>query len=451
MSDTPLTDAIRRYRSAVSSRLHVPSHGGGPGSPALEELFGDLLSWDVTEQPELDDLSHPDGPIAEAQAAAAAFFGAAEAFYLTGGATLGLQAAVFAALAGGGALLAARDSHRSLLGPVLATGAEIVLLDPRRDPGSGASLGPSADDVVRALDAAPDIRAILVNYPSYLGVAPDLAGIADAAHERGVLVIADAAHGAHFGLDPRLPRPALELGADFAVLGMHKTGGALTQSGMLLLGERAAPRSASAGLAVGLLGTSSPSYLLLVSIEQAVHDMRHAMPGRLARAIDAAAGVRGPARVEVTAPQDPLRVAFRSRVAQEIVESLALAGIRGEYVDGDTALYCVPFGAQAADLERLRQEVALLPAPPPAAEMPLRSPARIGPRGALLAGRRTVHLGEAEGWIAADIVAPVPPGIPVLWPGERITRETARYLASEASQGRRIMGVDHEQVWVVAE
>ncbi len=429
----------------------MPSHGGGPGSPALHALWGDLLSWDVTEQPELDDLSHPDGPIAEAQAIAARLFGARRAFFLTGGATLGVEAAVFAALQGGGALLAARDSHRSLLGAALVKGMEIVLLDPERDPDSGASLGVSLADVERALDDQPDIRAILVNYPSYLGIAPDLATIADLAHRRGVLVIADAAHGAHFGLDPRLPRPALERGADLVVLGMHKTGGALTQSAMLLIGGVAEGRADAVRLAISLLGTSSPSYLLMASIEQAVHDMRQAIPARLAVAIDAAQAVRGPARIEVAAPQDPLRIAWRARDAREIAESLALAGIRGEYVDGDTALYCVPFGARAADLEPLRRQVAGLPAPPPPAGLPRRGPARIRPQGALLADRRLVDIGKAAGLIAADIVAPVPPGIPALWPGERITREMASYLVSEASQGRRIMGVDHEQVWVVAE
>ncbi len=451
MSDTPLTDAIRRYRLAVSSRLHVPSHGGGPGSPALKGLWGDLLSWDVTEQPDLDDLSHPDGPIAEAQGLAAGFFGAARAFFLTGGATLGVESAIFAALEGGRALLAARDSHRSLLGAAVLTGMDVVLLDPGRDHGSGVSLGPSPEDTEQALFAHPDIGAVLVNYPSYLGVAPDLRAISEIAHRQGVLVIADAAHGAHFGLDPRLPAPALAMGADLVVLGMHKTGGALTQSAVLLLGERAAGLADRVSLAIGLLGTSSPSYLLLASLEQALHDMRDAMPALLATAIDVAETVRGPARIAVSRPQDPLRVAWRSEDAAAIAQTLALTGVRGEYVDGDTALYCVPFGAREQDIEELRRVVAGLPAPPRPARSPRRAPTRIAPRAALLAGRRCVDLRGCQGMVAADIVAPVPPGIPALWPGEPISRETADHLLTEASKGRRIMGVDHEQVWVVAE
>ncbi len=451
MSDTPLTDAIRRYRATVTSRLHVPSHGGGAGSPGIEALFGELVSWDVTEQPELDDLSHPDGPIAAAQGIAAEFFGAPQAFFLTAGATLGIQVAVLAALQGGGALLGARDSHRSLLGAAFAQGCDIVLLDPLRDARSGASLGPDPEAVEREIERSPDIRAVLVNYPSYLGIVPDLRQIAQRAHARGALVIADAAHGAHFGLHPDLPEPALAAGADFVILGMHKSGGALTQSAMLLLGDAARHRADAVRLAMSLLGTSSPSYPLMVSLEQAVHDMRAAIPARLDKAIRAAEGVQGPARIKVAAPQDPLRIAWRSPRVFEIAESLALAGVRGEYVDGDTALCCVPFGAQTAELEPLRLELARLPAPPAPPGQPGRGPVRIFPRAALLAGRRQVHIGAAEGAIAADVVAPVPPGIPALWPGERISAEVAGYLVEAAAQGRRIMGLDHEQVWVVAE
>lgn len=451
MSDTPLTDAIRQYRATVVSRLHVPSHGGGAGSPGLNALWPDLLSWDVTEQPELDDLSHPDGPIAATQAIAAEFFGASRAFFLTGGATLGVHAAVFAALHEGGALLAARDSHRSLLGAALAQGGEVVLVDPLRDPASGASLGPTPEEVAQAIDRWPDIRAVLVNYPSYLGVAPNLQGIAAVAHERGAYVIADAAHGAHFGLHPELPRPALSQGADFVVLGMHKSGGALTQSALLLLSAAAERRQDSVRLVLGLLGTSSPSYPLMVSIEQAVHDMRSAIPSRLDLAIAAAGKVQSLARITVPVPQDPLRIAWRSPRAADVVESLALAGVRGEYVDGDTALYCVPFGAQTTDVEPLRLELRDLPAPPPPVQVLARAPARIRPRTALLTGRRQADLRDAEGLIAADVVAPMPPGIPALWPGERITIEVAGYLVSEAAHGRRIMGLDHDRIWVVAE
>lgn len=451
MSETPLTDAIRRYRETAAARLHVPSHGGGPGSPGLFALFGDVLTWDVTEQPELDDLSHPDGPIMRSQAAAAEFFGAEEAYFLTGGATLGVHAAIFAALRSGGALLAARDSHRSLLGAAFACGADVVLLDPAREALSGASLGPEPDAVEQAFAASPDVRAVLINYPSYLGVASELGKIAAIAHRHGALVVADAAHGAHFGLHPALPPAALAEDADLVVMGMHKTGGALTQSAMLLLGPRALPFAPDVRLALSLLGTSSPSYLLMVSIEQAVKDLRGAIPARLATAIAAAREITGPARVVAHLPQDPLRIALRSHSASQVAEALAMAGIRGEYVDGDTALYCVPFGAQASDLAALRQVAARLLAPPPPPDVLRREPARISPRAALLAPRRPVDVGDAVGLLAADVVAPVPPGIPALWPGERITGEIAGYLGSGSAKGRRIMGIDHEKLWVVAE
>jgi len=450
LSDTPLTEAVRLYRERTRARLHVPAHGGGRGDAALEALWPDLLSWDVTEQPELDDLSHPDGPLAQGQALAADLFHAAEAFFLTGGATLGVEAAVFAALSQGGALLAARDAHRCLLGAALATNADVVLVEPRRDPGTGASLGPSEQDLADAIARHPDVRAALITYPSYLGIAPDLGRLARRCRDQGVALIADAAHGAHFGRHPELPPAALDCGADYAVLGLHKTGGSLTQSAILLVAEGAVGRDA-VRLALDVLATSSPSYLLLLSIEQALHDMRSRGPELVDGALRAAEGVRGPARIRVDAAQDPLRIALRSPDVEDLWRTLALHGVRGEYLDGDTALYCVPFGAREQEVAPLRRAVAGLRAAPPPERVRAAGPVRLNPSAAIRAKRSAVRLADAVGRVASNVVAPVPPGIPALWPGERISQSAVEGLQAALAQGRRLMGIDHELVWVVAE
>lgn len=454
MTDTPLTDAVRTYRSSARARLHVPAHGGGTGSPWLDAWLPGICSWDVTEQPELDDLSHPEGPIAAAQAAAAHLFGGARAYYLTGGATQGVQAAVLASLLRGGSLLAPRDSHRSVLGAALLADAEVVMVSPERDPRFGASLGPSVESVERALAQHPDIRAVLVPYPSYLGVAPDLEGIARAARAHGALTIADAAHGAHFGWHPALPPAALGQGADMVVAGMHKSGGSLTQTAILLLAESAAECSEDVALALRLIGTSSPSYLLMISLELAVAAAARGAGERIETAVAAAARIASPARVVTARPQDPLRVALqfdRPADAEELYRGFAAAGLRGEYLEEGLALFIVPFGVPKPEIEMLSAAAAELPAPRPPSAIQTLPTQRIAPASALRSPRERRGLFEAEGRVSADVVAPVPPGIPALWPGERITAQALSAIERALAQGLRVLGIEQQSLWVVAQ
>lgn len=447
-----LTKAVRDYARQARQRLHVPAHGGGRGNPALERLFPGLLAWDVTEQPELDDLSHPEGPIRDAQIAAASLFGAAAAYFLTGGATLGVHAAILAATGEGGLLLLGRDSHRSAIGALAIADGTAVLADPETDEAYGVSLGLSPRALERAISQRAGISAVLVTYPSYLGVAPPLGAIAEVAHRHGLWVIADAAHGAHFGLHPALPPAALAAGADLVVLGMHKTGGALTQAALLLVSDRAhRDLSSRVQTALHLLQSSSPSYLLLVSIEQALAQMARGAPG-LREAVAAGMAIAGPARVRTSLPQDPLRIALRCPSPEEasaLTSRLLAAGVRGEYREGAEALYVVPWGDW--DLSRLQEAIAAMPAPAPAERVEPRPLTCVRPRTALFARRERVPVDGSEGRIAADVVAVVPPGIPILWPGEPIQRETVRRLLEARRAGHRVAGIENQSVWVVAE
>ncbi|MDA8346372.1 MAG: hypothetical protein M0Z66_12955 [Thermaerobacter sp.] len=454
MTGTPLTDAVQAYRKSTLARLHVPAHGGGPGNPALDTLIPGLCTWDVTEQPELDDLSHPQGPIAKAQGAAATLYGAKAAHYLTGGATQGVQAAVLASLLHGGALLAARDSHRSLLGAALLADADVVLAAPDRDPLFDVSLGLSPQTVERAFAENPDIAAVLVPYPTYLGIATDLGGIVRVAHEHGALTIADAAHGAHFGWHPQLPTAPLAEGADLVIAGMHKSGGSLTQTALLLEGDGAADRHEEVNLALRLIGTSSPSYLLMVSLEQAVRVALEDSERLLAPALAAAREIRSAARVLTKRPQDPLRIALQFEgpaAAEEFCRSLALEGVRAEYLEEGLALFIVPFGTPPPLAPLARAAIDLARPAPAALQPPTQAVQRIALGRALRARRVRRRLADAEGCVAADVVSVVPPGIPALWPGEGITRQALEGVSRALEQGRRVMGIDQEWLWVVAE
>jgi arginine decarboxylase len=453
LTKTPLTDAVRSYRESVVARLHVPAHGGGSGSPWLNPLFSSLATWDVTEQPELDDLSHPDGPIAHAQAAAAQLYGAAEAHYLTGGSTQGVHAAVLGSLLHGGALLAARDSHRSLLGAALLANADVVLASPERDPHFGVSLGLSAETVSQALAEHPDIRAVLVPYPTYLGIAPDLEAIARAARAHGALTIADSAHGAHFGWHPALPQAPIAAGADIVVAGMHKSGGSLTQTAILLLGEGALEIREDILLALRLIGTSSPSYVLMVSLEQSIAQAARDPAYLLDAAIAASQSIESEARVATGLPQDPLRVALQfdnPDMAHDFWDRLAQNGLRGEYFEEGLSLFIVPLGPPQ-HLDLLAQASRGLPRPRPADAGRALPITRITPARALRARRIRRRLHEAAGCTAADVVSVVPPGIPSLWPGERISNEAVESLQRALAQGRRVMGIDQQWLWVVSE
>ena len=438
-------------------RLCVPGHGGGAYAPAaLERALERFDAWqlDWTEVAGLDDLAFPSGPIQAAERRLAAAFGAHDAAILVGGSTAGILAAVLAC-ARGARVAMAPTQHRSVYAALALAGAEPVFLPERTDPATGLALG-----VDWGAGAAETLRATrpalaIVAHPTYQGVAGPLAPLTEAAHALGTLVLADSAHGAHFGLDPRLPPPALDQGADIAVLGLHKSLGALTQTAALAW--RDTVDGAPVRAALRLIQSSSPSYLLMASADAAREAMVRSGRARWRAALDRAERVRGLLSDELWQPdvrQDPSRVVWLAPAGtgQDIVRALRASDVEAEYADERFALLLVGPNLSSGDVPRLERAVrrarsafgALTDrAAPPAAILPPMLPDGAGMLAALTGAWDAVALVDSVGRVAADFLVPYPPGVPAALPGARLDAAVVDRLARALAWGQEVQGV-HE-------
>jgi arginine decarboxylase len=445
----PLYEAAVRYRQQVRWALHVPGHKlGAAAPPALRAELGGALGLDLTEAPGMDDLHAPEGVIAEAEALAADAFGAASSYMLVGGTTAGLHALVLAAVQPGEAILVPRNAHRSILGAIILSGARPVWAPVQFHPELDVATGVDPAAFARLL---PGVRAALLVHPTYYGMVGPVAALIEAAHHHNVPVLVDEAHGTHFHFHPALPPDALSLGADGVVQSTHKTGGSLTQSSLCHLGHGARLSGARLREMLRLVQSTSPSYLLMASLDlarrhlalhgQSEWDRTLELAREAARRIDALPGLL----VYPTADPTKLLIGVRGRglTGFQAADLLWESGVAVETAGHGYLLAVLTPGDSAETIESLVQALERLPeglqgpatwSPPPASE------AVLLPREAYLGAKESVTLAEAVGRIAAEMIAPYPPGIPVVVPGERISQELIEYLRAGRSLGAHFQG-----------
>jgi arginine/lysine/ornithine decarboxylase len=458
----PLYAALRRHVQRRCAHLHVPAHRQGEALPS--SLKGeDFFQLDLTELPGLDDLHSPGGPIARAQELAAKLYGARATFFLVNGTTAGVTALFLAACRPGQKVVVTRDAHRSVLAGLVLSGADPVFVAPRLLPPFGIPAAVRPEDLSGALRAHPEARGVFVVYPNYYGVAADLPALAGVARRHGKPFFVDEAHGAHFPFHPDLPPEALACGADAAVMSVHKTGGSLTQSSFLHLGGEGLLQARVAA-ALSLLQTSSPSYLLLASLDLARRQLAVkgfellaralALARRTRAALSAIPGLAVFGEEEVPAGErlDPLRITIG-------VRELGLSGYRAaallaqkyrvhcELADNRNIVAAVGIGTREEDCSRLvsalteisrtrrrRRSLPEIPRPPAP------PPKRMTPREAWFAPARTVSLEAARRLVSSEWVAVSPPGVPVIYPGEEITPEVSEYLQFLRANGISVTG-----------
>lgn len=471
----PLVEAVAAYVREGVVRFHMPGHKGGRGaSPAIRRLLGErAFRADVTSVEGMDDLQEPTGVLAAAQALAAAAFGAERSYFLVNGTSVGVQAMILAATRPGGRLLLPRNMHKSALGGLVLSGAWPVWLEPELEPDFGIALGVEPARVAEALEREPGAEALLLLSPNYYGVAPDLVPAVRLAHGRGLPVLVDEAHGPHFGFHPALPPPALRLGADASAQGAHKLLGGLTQASFLHIRPGRLPAERIEG-ALRLLQSTSASYLLMASLDAARAQMEENGAELVGRAIRLAGEIRAAlARIPglrlldgralgrpAAAWLDPTKVTFSVRelgLSGRQVELLLRRRFRIQVEMSDlfNVVLIVGAGNSEAEADRLVRALGRLAAEAPRLRRPetaalLERAARLPgapspevavlPREAWFARSRAVALEAAQGRVAAETVTSYPPGIPIVSPGERISRDVLDRLAAARAAGLRISG-----------
>jgi arginine decarboxylase len=459
----PIIEALFAYRDIV--RLHMPGHRGGKGAdPLFASLLGqEALLSDVTGVPAMDELHEPHGCIREAQELAAGLFGAEQTYFVVNGTSGAIHTMVLSALNDGDYIVIPRNIHKSILSAIILAGAHPLFVQPVYDEYLGFALGVEKRTLIRFLNTNPDAqnaKAVLLVNPTYYGTTQNLTSICRAIHKRGKLLLVDEAHGPHFHFHRSLPEPALRSGADAVAQGAHKMIGALTQASMLhIQGPRIDRARAKAWFQC--LTSTSASYLLLASLDAARRQMALHGPELIGRAIELADTLREEVNHisglycfghEITGQPgvdalDPTKVTITVKELgitgyQAEIFLRDKMGIQVEMSDLNNVLVIMSFGNTAEDIRALLQGLRALkraaeigqipkklkavqetvPNLPPIPEMALT------PRKAVQGKCTRVPLNESLGRVSAEVVTCYPPGIPILYPGEVISKETLDYL-----------------------
>jgi len=452
-ADAPLLAAWLDWEARVQSGSLTPM--ATPGHKQRQDLAGAVVAGDAPLYGGLDSIKHADRLRADAEARAAALWGADWCRFSVAGSTHGNQAFCLALGQPGQEVIITRTVHRSLLLGLVLAGLRPVWVRPDVDPGSGLPAAVAVQTVRDALAAHPAACGVILGDPSYVGTVGDLAGHARAAHEAGVPLIVDAAWAAYLGFHPGLPPHAIAAGADAMVTSAHKTLPSCTQ-GALVLARTERLDQARLNRAFEATHTTSPSGTIMASVDAArallaIHGPR--LCGRLLRGVTAARRrLREVPGVDVLDGPgvDPAKLVVLlagTGANGNLVEAdLIAAGMPVEMGDRDTV---IPIPTIADDEQRLAAFTEVLIAsierrrgaprrPAAAAAWTVRPQTVLSPREAFFAANQTVAARAAVGRVSAELVAPYPPGVPVLAPGELITAEAVAALREVMADGGRI-------------
>lgn len=458
-SKTPLAEALNAQRINRLAHFDVPGHKGGRMNPELPEYFGQLcMALDVNSMKPLDNLGHPVSVIKDAQELAADAFGAKHAFFMVNGTTSAVQTMIWATCGRGEKIIMPRNVHRSAINALVVNGAVPVYVNPGRNARLGIPLGMCIEDVQRAIEQNPDAKAILVNNPTYYGVCSDLETIVSIGHAAGMKVLADEAHGTHFYFHEKLPVSGMAAGCDMAAVSLHKTGGSLTQSSILLCRDTVNPDYVRQ--MITLTQSTSANYLLLSSLDLArrhlyfngskVYEKTIAFAEYAREEINRLGGFYafGP---EICS--DRTCFAFDLTKLSVHTRDIGLAGIEVydllrddygiqiEFGDVGNILAIISAGDRRMDIERLISALAEIK------RLHCKDPVGLfdheyvdpdvvmTPEAAFVAQKESVPLVKSLGRIAGEFVMSYPPGIPILAPGERVTPDVLEHIQFTKAKG----------------
>jgi arginine decarboxylase len=468
---TPLFDAIVRYANENKISFHTPGHKHGQGMPKVFRQFvGDkVFRLDLSVMSEVDSLHEPSSVIKEAQILAAKAYGADYSFFLVNGTTGGNQAMILSVCDPGDKIIIPRNAHKSVISAVILAGAEPVYIMPKIDETSDLILNLTPEQVEEACRQNPDAKAVLVTNPTYFGLTTDVEAIAEIVHQYDKILLVDEAHGAHLHFHPSFPKAAIDSGADICVQSTHKHLAALSQGSMLhVKGVRVDILRLKTTLQ--MLQTTSPSYVILGSLDLSRHQMVHGGEKALGEVIEMCEETRNeinkiPGLACLTREQVRKIPNLDLDVTKLTVSTKGLPcsgydmakilnseyGIQTEMADFQNVLLFVSIGNTSKELKKFVRALRKIVVDYKDMFMNQKKRKRIvfpsfiprkevNPREALTKLTRKIPFKRSVGKTCAEIVCPYPPGIPVLCPGEVITQEIYSYLMNVLDSGARING-----------
>ncbi len=469
-SKAPVLEAMTQHLQNRVVPFDVPGHKGGRGNSELTDFLGkSCLKADVNSMKPLDNLCHPVSVIKEAQDLAAEAFGAKTAFFIVNGTTGSVQTMIMTACKSGDKIIMPRNVHRSAINALVVNGAIPVYVNPGTNKELGIPLGMSVENVKKAIAENPDAKAVLINNPTYYGVCSDLREIVRIAHENNMLALVDEAHGTHFYFGENMPVSGMAAGADMAAVSMHKTGGSLTQSSILLCGSNI--NSDYVRQVINLTQTTSGSYLLISSLDIARKNLALNGKSIFKKTVQFAEYARneinklggyyafGNELCDNNAffDFDKTKLSVHTRdiglAGIEVYDILRDDfGIQIEFGDIGNILAIISAGDRALEIERLISSLSEIKR--------LYSKDKTGmfdheyinpevitaPQKAFYSNKRSVPINQSSGMVCGEFVMCYPPGIPILAPGEKITDEIINYINYAKEKGCFMTGTQDMKI-----
>lgn len=478
----PLVEALKEYSDKKPAYFCIPGHrfGRGISGELVTKDDKGILKYDLTEVTGLDDLHQPSGVISEAQELMAQLFHAQKSFFLVNGTTCGNEAMILNTAKEGDKIIVPRNAHKSILSGLVLSGATPVYVDPQWIEEWNIWGGVLPAEIERLIKEQPDIKGVVMASPSYYGVVSQLKKISKICQENNCLLLVDEAHGAHLYFSDELPSGAIECGADVCVQSLHKTVGSLTQSSVLHVAsdDIDIPQLQSN---LQILQSSSPSYLLMASLDAARYELGQNGRTMGDKALELARFAR-----EQIANIEKIDCLGKEQFSEEKTKNYAIAdfdptklvitasklGLSGfelkeilvekynievELADAHNILAIVTFANIKEEMEQLIAALQAIStactktsakkaciAMPPLPEM------RLTPRKAHFSEKTTISWNDCVGAVAGEAIIPYPPGIPVVYPGEVISQEVWDFVERYREMNCHFHGVMDESLQTIA-
>ena len=472
---TPLFSVLKDvYAKRGIVPFHVPGHKRGAG---MDKEFFDFIgknafSIDVTIFKMVDGLHQPKSCIKEAQDLAADAYGVKKSFFAVNGTSGVIQAMIMAVVKSGEKILVPRNVHKSVTAAIILSGAEPIYMNPEIDDDLGIAHGVKPETVEKMLKQHSDIKAVLIINPTYYGVATDIKRIADIVHSYDIPLVVDEAHGPHLHFHEDLPISAVDAGADICAQSTHKIIGALTQMSLLHVNSDRVDQNRVQQI-LSLLHTTSPSYILMASLDCARRQI--ATEGRelLTKSISLAHKLRSEVNkipgvssfgIEIVGREgiyafDPTKVTITARdlgLTGFQLETLLVNeyNIQVELSDYYNVLAIITLGDSEESIGKLsdalrdiserffgKEEIHRKSLKMPAIPEPV-----LIPREAFNSVKNKILFAESEGKICGELIMAYPPGIPIICPGERITSDIIEHIKELKDAELHIQGMDDHEL-----
>lgn len=469
---TPLFDALKDYHARNVIPFDVPGHKHGEGLKELSEYFGErMLQLDVNSMKCLDNLSHPTSVIKEAEALLADAYNCDYGFFMVNGTSSSVQAMILSVCQPGDKIILPRNAHKSATNGMILSGASPVYVQPVICEKLGIAMGVEVEAVKETILANPDAKAVFIINPTYYGAASDLKSIIELAHAHGMAVLVDEAHGAHFNFHPELPASASSLGADLVAASIHKTGGSLTQSSVLLMNEGRVNKHYVRTI-INLTQTTSANYLLMTSLDVARKNL--ALNGE--KILSNVLAMARNARKQINEIKGLYAFAKELEGTQGVhsfdetkmtinVSGLGLTGfavydmlrddynIQMELGDANNVLAIMSLGDTEEHINALVSALKDISKRFEAKEknsyvhIPMDNPVNaLSPREAFYREKESVKFEDAIGRISGESLMAYPPGIPIITPGELITKEIVEYVSYLRTQDTLLTDLEDDNI-----